>query len=448
MTPTTLASDDFLYSFDSLEIEAIELEPTELDRAIQLSDRAVGDTRQWPTYLNALALFGCERWVAERLPELAIDTTTCSLLEQPSTPIDAVCNVRIGDFKVCLLAVTNLTDESVTIPRAAIDLPEFSAQFYILVQVNEEIDRVTIQGYLRYDRLVEIQRSLDLQPTADWMYNIPLECFDLEPNRLLLYLRCLEPSAIELPEIPLDRAVNWIAYQAEISTKFPQLQTGNLPWWQIFTWEQAEVLLTQPNAIDSLVQLQSGQLSLMTLGDRLAEIGQRLVLPAIDTARWLCDELDRWAQEIGLMLLPTLAPATSALRSTTEELDTILVQLERIGMSIAPQARGVYQNLRLADISMRLYVVTWEILTNLESPEWSLLLILNGQPETKLPTGTTLRVCDETGILVKRTLADNSEDSTLYIRVVGTWKETFSVTVSLPDGAILSLPPFGFQPDR
>jgi Protein of unknown function (DUF1822) len=185
----------------------------------------------------------------------------------------------------------------------------------------------------------------------------------------------------------------------------------------------------------------------MALGDRLAEIGQRLALPAIDAARWLRDELDRCAQELGLMLLPTLTPATSALRSTTEELDTILVQLERMGMSIAPQARGVYQNLRLADVSMRLYVVTWEILTDLDAPEWSLLLILNGQQEAKLPPGTTLRVCDNTGILVKRTLSGDSEDSTLYIRVVGTWKETFSVTISLAQGATLSLPPFGFQPD-
>lgn len=447
MPSLTLNSDDFLYDFDPLEIEAIELERIDIDRAIQLSERA-SDTRQWQTYLNALALSGCERWVAERLPESAIDTAICSLLEQPDTPIDAVCNVRIGEFKVCILAVTSLSDETISIPRAAIDLPEFIAHFYILAQVNEEIDRVTIQGYLRYDRLAQFQQSLDLQPAEDWTYEVPLNCFNTEPDRLLLYLRCLEPSAIELPAIPSDRAATWIAQQAELSARFPQLQTRELPWWQIFTWEQATVLLTQPQAIESLAQLQSGTLSLMALGDRLAEIGQRLALPAIDAARWLRDELDRCAQEVGLMLLPTLTPATSALRCTTEELDTILVQLERMGMSIEPQARGVYQNLRLADIPMRLYVVTWEILTDLDAPEWSLLLILSGQPETTLPAGTTLRVCDNTGILVKRTLAGDSDDSTLYIRVVGSWKETFSITISLAQGATLSLPPFGFQPDR
>jgi hypothetical protein len=100
--------------------------------------------------------------------------------------------------------------------------------------------------------------------------------------------------------------------------------------------------------------------------------------------------------------------------------------------------------LQWENIALRLYVVAWELPATGLVREWTLLLILGAQPNATLPIGIKLQVGDEVQILAEPVLSDRSQDY-LYVQVIGTQSERFWVTISLPDGAALTLPAFTFE---
>lgn len=88
---------------------------------------------------------------------------------------------------------------------------------------------------------------------------------------------------------------------------------------------------------------------------------------AVNANLWLRDEIDNFAQSLSWVLLPALASSNSlsfrSLRkSPTEELEAIVTELERSGMSISLEARAAYRDVRVAGISLRLYAVTWPLI--------------------------------------------------------------------------------------
>ena len=77
-----------------------------------------------------------------------------------------------------------------------LDLPEFAAHWYVLVEVLEESEQAQIHGCFSYDRLASDALAVEL----DWNYTVPLERFTLNSDALLLNLRCLNPQAISLTD--------------------------------------------------------------------------------------------------------------------------------------------------------------------------------------------------------------------------------------------------------
>lgn len=176
----------------------IALTPEHIEQSAQLS-HSFDPSKQWQTYLNALALFGFETWLSQRDPELVLEKEQCTVFHSQSNNIfNTICQLIIGEFKLCLLSQGTLDDEKVTIAISAIDSPEYHAHLYVLVAVDEEQEQTSVEGVMRYDQLQEFQRSGNLI-ASDGTYEIPLAWFDPDANHLLLYLRCLEPSAIQLP---------------------------------------------------------------------------------------------------------------------------------------------------------------------------------------------------------------------------------------------------------
>jgi len=436
--------------FEVLPTEAIDLSPAIFDQALNLSSTIPDEERQWRTYINALALGGFEEWLGSRATDLTLNQEQCSIL-QPSmaNAINAVSNLKVGEFKLCLIATGSLTDEEITLPRAVVDLPEFVPHFYVLVEVREEQETATIQGFISYEQLMNRQRGANLEAEEDWTYQLPLSWFESDPDRLLLNLRCLEATAIRLPESMNDRSMQLAGMRSQLEALLPELHSPEQQLWQVLTWEQGAVVLTNPELLNWVYQLQqrSGQTNVIaSLKKHLADTLQMLTQPAVNAGRWLLGELDEFAQELSWVLLPSLAPVT-AMRSPAEEFQAIVTQLRHTELEIPLEARGAYRDLRLAGMPLRLYAVTWPLLSG-SIPEWTLLLVLGATPGTNLPPGLQLRVSDQTGILVERVLDAQQRNSYFFTRVVGTWDEKFIVTVSLPSGIEQTLPPFSFNPEE
>jgi Protein of unknown function (DUF1822) len=178
-------------NFRLLMPEIIWIEPEHIERATTVRDRTINESQQWQAYLNTLALLGLEEWLRERISDFNINRE--SDINKPATYL------KVGDFKVCIIATENLLDEIVYLPQDILNRPEFVAHFYAIIEVLEEEEQAIIRGFQRYDLLNNYRSQVDLSVQADGCYPFPLSVFDAEPNHLLAYCRHLDPSAITLP---------------------------------------------------------------------------------------------------------------------------------------------------------------------------------------------------------------------------------------------------------
>ncbi len=435
--------------FEQLPPEAISLSQLQINRAIEFSNQVSNESKQWQTYLNCLSLSAFENWLDSRGNYFHVNRDDCTI-SQPALAniIPTIANLKVGEYRLCLITTGSFMEEQVDIARIVIDLPEYIPHFYVLVEVIEEEEKAVVQGFISYQELLERQQSINLKPDSDWTYEIPLTWFCNEPDRLLLYLRCLEPTAISLPTIPNNRVQSLDLVKEEFIKILPQLETKEL--WEALTWEQATLVLTNRELIHWIYNLQNQNieetLQITTLQQHLSDIFKLITQPAINVGRWLWNELDVLAEE-SWNLLPNIAPQP-VMRSPLEEFTVISSQLQQRGLEIPLTARGAYQNLSLAGVPLRLYAVTWHLLSESEPNSWTLLLILGTPALESLPHNLKLRVSDQTGILVEQKVNPEWGNSYLFTRVVGNFDEKFLVSVSLGDGVEITLPTFAFDMSR
>jgi hypothetical protein len=171
--------------------EVIWIEPEHIERATAIRARTSNESQQWQVYLNTLALLCLEEWLRERMPNVIIN--------RERDINDSASYLKVGDFKVCIIATENLLDEIIHLPQDVLIRPELAAHFYVILEVLEEEEQVIIRGLQCYDLLNNYRIQVNLSIQADGCYPFPLSIFDAEPNRLLAYCRHLDPSAITLP---------------------------------------------------------------------------------------------------------------------------------------------------------------------------------------------------------------------------------------------------------
>ncbi|MGD2182023.1 DUF1822 family protein [Lusitaniella coriacea] len=437
--------------------ETLELETEQIDRALQFSQAAKNPQRQWSLYIQSLVLSSFEEWVKKRQPDLKLKTDNCSL----SNPIhanflDTICNLQVGDFKVCLIPTTSLSDSEISIPRAVLDLPEFAAHFYIVIGIDEELEMAAIRGFLSRDRA--IQERDRTQPQLDWNYSIDIARFENNFNDLLLYLQCLDVEAIPLPD-PI-RANNLTQLKNQLESLLPQIQNQSL--WQVLSWEQGVAVLTHPELLDWIYRVQTG--TILSPSQHISDFLKIITQQATNASRWI----QEFAQELTWevinqpVLTPIMSvaqtkefvqewtwqifspPVPSPIRSVTEtkEASDIFSEIQQNhNLKIPPDAGYAYQDLAFEN-GMRLYGVTWSIP---DEESWSLLLVLGAIPGQALPSKIQWRISDQTGILIEESLQSGNENEYLFAKLVGTYEEKFLLTLISATGEELTLPPLEFS---
>ena len=232
--------------------EVIWMEPEYFEMAKQMSDRVTSESRQWQTYLSALAVQSFEQWLSDRLPNQRVERAE----------IGTVSYLKIGEFKLCIIAVEHCLDEVVSVPQDALALAKRSegkpaptgatptkriasgtqtSDFYAVLEVLEEEEQVIIRGFLHCDQINYYWSLLNLPALEDGCYQLPLSLFDAEPHHLLLYCRYLAPVAVNLPVVLAAAKV-----EANVSGHLKKSRTKLTQWLQgIFdkTWFSIDAML-------------------------------------------------------------------------------------------------------------------------------------------------------------------------------------------------------------
>ncbi len=373
---------------ETIPIEAIALSPEIMQQAIALSQNA---DRQWQTYLDAIAYLTICEWLRERSPNLDSREITNRQAN--------IHYLEVNGFTLYILGTTPSSGDMVEIPADILqpqspiraNSPDLSNTFIVIVEIYEEIEQALILGFSHHLQLVKHLANLadliiDLKcDRLENTYQVPLSLFDDDPEQLLLYLQNLEPiKAFSLANVT---------------------ESINIP----------ELIL--------------------------------------NTGLWFQEQLDEIAQNLAWHLLPAWQPnyglgmRSLGLRSSEMELETIINELTHLNVKVPSSAKAAYQDFQLGDRHLRLYATVWADGNCSTNPEWSLLLVLGCQAIGEIPYGVRMRVRDQQKVLIERHLDESSQDLYIYACVTGDRTETFSVSISLPSGVMLTLPAFAFHPN-
>lgn len=453
MNPSLLKSSD---TFD-LQDRTVPLEIEHFDWAVRMSNLLRTEERQWKTYLNLLALAGFKEWLSQRVPDLTVQSDDCSSLSPPlANVIDAVCNLQISGFKVCLLVMERRDNGTVSVPRAVVDLPEFTAHFYVLVEVSEEQEEVMIHSVLSYAQLIKQRAANALQPQPDWTYLIPLHWFALDLTQMVVALRCGEFYQPALPKVPA-RLVFLSQHKDSIAATLSASSNAGRQLWERLSWKEGTVLLTAPELVNWFYQQQiqpaiNAEASLQAL---LNNLTQR----AINGWHWMQETLDEVALRWGWAMQPALTPAGAmrgdvpdgSMRITRRSYKNAIAALKEKGIKLPPQEHNACMDLELGNERLRLRAIPIPAVPSEDHQElvseWRLFVLLEAQPDYTLSQGVTLQMSDETEVLDEQSFDQNTEDAYLFSCVAGDRHEHFVVTIQLANGLSLTLPPFAFQPE-
>ena len=468
------------WDFESLPTSGVILQDSSLQQAGAIGQSVVWMDQQWLVYQQALAIFGFRDWLRLH-SDIPVLFDRCSTLQPPwANLLAAACNLIVGDFRLCLIPTGALGDDRIEIPRAAVDVPELAAHFYVLVEVLEDCGYVQTIGVAPRDRLVErFQESAgSTRDCGDnsWSYTCLKDWFEYSADDLLLWLRAADGDQVELPQ-PVPQPVN---AQLRARLQDVQSQLAEQPIWQLLDWPDAMPLLVSPGWVDWLYSTAKGVSNLPlpvhseSLDSRAGGVGMVEGLPhsagtklldrALNVGMWLHDRVGALGEELSWMMMPPLSPQSPSqlspelvgMRAVEEDVDTIIGQLTLDGLAIPTYARGAYRVVQWAEHSLRLYALTWPHLSPDNVPEWTLLLVLGPSPGQGLPPLTRLRVRDASQLLVEQISSPHADDGYLYAHVVGTWDEQFWATIdsdcaeysssSATSCSAIYLPPFQFKP--
>lgn len=410
--PTDITPD-----WQSLNETRTELLPAHFQKAARLSQSIHLPQQRWEVYLCALGVLGFEQWLQDRAPDLQFECDRASIWQPAyANLLAAACNILVGNFKVCLLT-------SSSVPFAVLDNPDFTAHFYVLMQVEEEEQQVAVSGFMSYEQYHKYQQTAHLEVESDWTYTIPSTWFYSNPNTLLLNLRCLDANAIQLPTKGVPNNTN-VALRQKLTTLASQLQKQQIS--QLLTVQEAITVLSNPDLIDWIYRI----------------VTPTFAQPLINVGLWLRNQIDVVASELGWMLMPSLE--LSEMRSLQEEFEQIRAGLAQNSVHIPGSARGAYRDLECDRLALRLYAIMWVLSETGENREWMLLIALGSQPQREMPKSLKLEVRDETELLFTQSLEDTNK-GILYAQVIGNWEERFWVTVTVNNEAVFEIPPFGIE---
>lgn len=429
-----------------LQPESVYLDDDDIRQASSNSLRVADASQQWNTYLNGLAVLGLQQWLRGRLPDVIVDLRNSTLFQPGySSFFDGVCNVQIGAFKVCVIAVEHVIDGIVAIPQAAVEMPALIPHFYILVEVLEELEELVIRGTLRHDYLSEYRNFSNFQPDQDWVYRVPLPYFERQPDRIAFYAQYLNPAHFSLSS---QVQVTEPSVNVQLESIIDRLQL-DIPLWQQLTWEQATAILNSPNLLTHLHRHQTQNLERAGSEQVLQDMADDISQMVVNVAQWLEAELDSLSQSLGFMTIDQFQPAM-AMRSLRSpyRFDTAIETLRNGGLPIPETVRPIYRNIKLANLELCVCLIPFLRANTLEqtasdASDWSLLVIVGSRTEQVLPVGLQLQISNPITVLEAHTL--EFEDTFLYSLVDASLDDRLQVTLIAPNGLGQSLPLLTFD---
>jgi hypothetical protein len=329
----------------------LELNETTLDRAWNQSQTAATPTSRWQTYLNQVALDVFLPWLKAEEDAGA----TVQFDRATRANISEVVNgtaIVLGDNTKLVLIPSEAEDTSeLRVPQEWIDIPEWSADYYLAVQINVDAGYLRIWGYATHkqlksegtfshgDRTYTLAED-DLVTDLDVLWVARELCPDevtqsaiepiaaITPAQAANLIQRLGDKAQLLPRLAIPFTMwaaliknptwcnNLAARRRGVAARvsvLQWLQTGASNLADEFGWRQVQF---QPSVVGARSEAATAQPSAVALAKQLTIADQAYELKIIP----LMEEEGAWRFELRSMALGGMIPTGFKLRLLTEEL--------------------------------------------------------------------------------------------------------------------------------
>jgi Protein of unknown function (DUF1822) len=460
--------------------ELLILNPNQivLDLSLQESQGAWESGRQfssdvgrWNAYLNRICLNPIISWLQEESgiePQIfPSPTETINLWES----INGVA-ISLEQTRIVIIPSEAIDTEEFCVPQEWVDIPNWTANYYLAVQVSPDDGYLRVWGYATHQQL----KNSGIYDAVDRTYS--LERADvIEDLNVMWVARQLCPDEkVEVEVLPILSPNQAETILAQISQYPLDSLRLNLPFpqwgallsqnsWRQQLWGQREVAVaTNPTAVveRTLTNLSNWFENLFetgwqTIADFMGQPDSNLTLAfrsiemAVNRRETIANLIDliynsvddgqlkvaaQRLGEIGNNNAEAIAALIHLIR-TTEDEETRWAAAESL-WTIAPNhpASGVR---RITDLGMQIgdrnVALMVAILPKAEGKVAILLRVYPMGSQTYLPSGLQLAVLDEDGDIFLETEARDS-DNYIQLKFGGDRGERFSVRVALGDSGI------------
>ena len=256
------------FKFNSTDL-VLDLDPTTLDRAWQTGKSITDSFSRWQSYLNQTALEVFLPWLQteEALTAHVVNPTTQSDLWQLVTGTV----IAIADAKLVLIPTEAEDKSELRVPQEWIDIPQWTADYYLAVQVSLDAGFVRIWGYATHQQL------------KNGSFNFSDRTYSLSDDELVTDLNALwvarelcpdeiTQAAVEpIAELTSNRAESLIQRLGSPDVVLPRLEVSFATWAGLIQNRKCHRLTAARNGTTKTPVLQW----LQGMTDLTAEFGWR-----------------------------------------------------------------------------------------------------------------------------------------------------------------------------
>lgn len=449
----------------------LDLSPQECQAAWDSGSQFFSDVGRWNAYLNRICLNPILSWLQE---ESGIEP---QVFPSPTEAInfwESINGVAIslGKTRIVIIPSEAIDTEEFCVPQEWVDIPNWTANYYLAVQVSPDDGYLRVWGYATHQQL----KNSGIYDEVDRTYS--LERADvIEDLNVMWVARQLCPDEkVEVEVLPIlsqDRAETILAQLSQYPLDSLRLNLPFTQWgallsqnsWRQQLWGRREVAAAMnPTAVveRTLTNLSNWFDNLFETGwQTIAEfVGQpdsnltlafRSIEMAVNRGETIANLIDLIYNSVDEGQLKVAAQRLGAIGNDNAEAIAALIHLIRTTedeetrwaaaeslWTIEPSnpASGVR---RIADLGMqigdRAIALMVAILPKSEGKVAILLRVYPMGSQTYLPSGLQLAVLDEDGDTFLETEARDT-DNYIQLKFGGDRGERFSVRVALGDSGI------------
>lgn len=232
----------------------LEITPLSQSHSWQQSQNYATPSSRWCAYINQICLDAFLNWVQTEYEQANVWNSSRGV--PGFWEFVNGTAVLLNQRRVVLIPSEAIDDGELEVPQEWVDIPSWTADFYLAVQVKPDGESVRFWGYTTHQEL----KTVATYDPVDRTYCMDARHLTKDLNAFWMAYQFCEVEEIKavipsLPELSTTQAENMLQRLASDSITFPRLEVPFTSWGALLEKEQYRSKLYQLRQQDRQIQL-------------------------------------------------------------------------------------------------------------------------------------------------------------------------------------------------